>query len=255
MAATDLDASFAALASEQPGPVGLAVAPLADGPTVTYGSLQTGHAWSTMKVPVLVTVLADLARQGAELDVGGRADARLAIEQSDNTAARALFARLEGAHGGLLGASAALEHTLRRAGDGAVRVNCAPNDGGFTTWGQTDWSADGEVAFYRSLARGRLLPAADTDYVLELMRNVVRGQRWGAGSVPFPGPVAFKGGWGPEAGCDGRHLVRQSVIVGTGDHGLVFSMLALPEDGALGSGIRMLGQVAAWVAAWVVGSL
>lgn len=249
MTAADLDASFTALAGEQPGPIGLAIAPLAGGPIATYGPLQTGHAWSTMKVPVLVAVLADLAREGGELDVGGRADARLAIQQSDNTAARALFSRLERIHGGLGGATDALQQTLRRAGDDAVKVNSAPNDGGFTTWGQTDWSAAGEVVFYRSLAQGRLLSAADTAYVLELMRSVVPGQRWGAGAVSFPGPVAFKGGWGPEAADEGRHLVRQSVIVGSGEHGLVFSMLALPEDGALGSGTRMLGQMAAWVAA------
>lgn len=245
---SDTQACFATLAAAQPGRIGLALGPLAGGPISTYGSLLTGHAWSTMKVPVLVTVLAELASQGRRLDVGGRADAALALQQSDNTAGRALFARLQQAHGGPVGASRALQRTLRRGGDDRVRVNTAPNDAGFTPWGQTEWSAAGQVSFFRALARGGLLPGADTAYVLSLMRGVIRGQRWGAGAVRFPGPVAFKGGWGPESQCEGRHLVRQIAIAGSGDQGWVFSMLALPDDGAFETGTGMLDRVAAWVA-------
>ena len=58
--------------------------------------------------------------------------------------------------------------------------------------------------------------------------------------------MAFKGGWGPESGRG--DLVRQSAIVGSGDHGYAFSMLALPRDGSFTTGTRMLDQTAAWVA-------
>ena len=50
--------------------------------------------------------------------------------------------------------------------------------------------------------------------------------------------MAFKGGWGPEDG--GGYLVRQSAIVGSGNGGYVFSMLALPRDGSFATGTRML---------------
>jgi hypothetical protein len=242
----DAQPSFAALAAREPGQIGAAIAPLGRGPVDTFGSLQVGHAWSTMKVPVLTTLLADLESQGRVLDAPSRENATLALEQSDNAAAEALFSELEQSHGGLVGASLAVQQTLRRARDGSVQVNTAPNTGGFTTWGQSEWSAAGEVAFYRSLAHGCLLSGPDTSYVLSLMGNVTSDQRWGAGSVDFGAPVAFKGGWGPESG--GGYLVRQTAIVGSGDHGYVFSMLALPQDGSFASGTAMLDQIAAWIA-------
>ncbi len=241
-------ASFAALASSMAGRIGMALAPLGHDPIQTFGSLQIGHAWSTMKVPVLVTVLRDLESEGQELDPARRQDAAAAIQRSDNATAAALFASLEEIHGGPSGASMALQQVLRLGGDEDVVVNTAPNPDGFTTWGQTEWSAAGQVAFYSSLARGRLLSPANTSYVMSLMSNVVTDQRWGAGAVDFPGPVAFKGGWGPEPAPEGGYLVRQSAIVGSGIHGYVFSMLAQPGDGSFPTGTTFLSQIAHWVA-------
>ena len=236
--------SFARLAATLPGPVGIAISPVGAGPLLTFGPLQAGHAWSTMKVPVLVTELRLLSAQGEVLTEDTGAEARAALVASDNAAAQAIFARLERRAGGLAPASESLQETLRVAGDRSTRINTAPNDAGFTTWGQTEWSASGQVAFYRSLARGRLLPGSETHYVLELMRSVQPDQRWGAGSAPFGVPVAFKGGWGPED--EGAHLVRQAAIVGSGDAGYVFGMLALASD--FSAGTRVLDAIAAWVA-------
>lgn len=240
-------ASFGAVAGQLPGQSGVAVGSLGAGPVSTYGNLQVAHGWSTMKVPVLTTLLADLDTHGQRLDAAQAQDATLAVEQSDNAAAQALFGALETAHGGLDGASQAVEQTLARAGE-QVTVNTAPNNGGYTTWGQTEWSASDEVIFYRSLARGCLLPAGDTQYVLGLMSNVETAQRWGAGSVDFGAPVAFKAGWGPDSDHGGGYLVRQTAIVGAGDHGYVLSMIAAPSDGSFGTGIGMLDRIAAWAA-------
>lgn len=243
----NLQARFRAFASSEPGTLGLALAPLGEGPTVSLGALQVGHAWSTMKVPVLVTLLSWLEAHGDHLDAPGQADAELALEQSDNVAAEALFARLEAADGGLNGASSAVQLTLRRAGDKATNVNTAPNNEGFTTWGQTEWTASGEVTFYRSLVRGCLLARADTAAVLQLMRNVESAQRWGAGTMHVARelPVEFKGGWGPEHGSG--YLVRQSAIVGSGNRGWVFSILARPFDGSFASGARIVSDTAQWI--------
>ena len=173
-------------------------------------------------------------------------NAALALEQSDNAAIEALFAQLEQIHGGLIAASAAVQHTLRRAGDPATVINTAPNDQGFTTYGQTEWSLSGEVSFYRALAWGCLLNQTDTSYVLGLMRNVIASQRWGAGSADYPPsvPIAFKGGWGPDSA--GRYQVRQTAIIGSGNRGYVISMLALPTSGSFSAGTAIITALATW---------
>jgi hypothetical protein len=224
----------------------VAVAPLGQGPIRTLGSLQQGHAWSTMKVPVLVTLLREYAQSGHSLSAQQQNDAALALERSDNAAAEALFGALERIHGGLVPASAALQRTLAAAGDTATIVNTAPNDQGFTTWGQTVWSVTGEIQFYRALAQGCLLAPGGTAYVLKLMRNVVPAQRWGAGAAGYPAAtrVAFKAGWGPENGAG--YLVRQTAIIGSGGRGYVASMLVRPHDGSFAQAVNMINALASW---------
>lgn len=238
--------TFAMLAAGLGGQIGLAVAPLGQGPVQTFGTLAAGHAWSTMKVPVLITLLADYERSGQVLSAAGHTDAAVALEQSDNAAAERLFSALEQIHGGLVAASFALEQTLSKGGDPTTTINTAPNDQGFTTWGQSVWSAAGEVQVYRALADGCLLGPHDTAYVLRLMRGVIPSQRWGAGAAGFSPvlPLAFKAGWGPDAG--GGYLVRQTAIVGSDNRGYVVSMIARPSGGSFDQGVSMVNALATW---------
>lgn len=238
-------ASFRRMAASSGGSVGVAVAPLGRGSIRVLGDLPSGHAWSVMKVPVLVTLIAD--RGGVDgLSAQEQEWARAALTESDNDAAKAMFAELESEHGGLEGASDALEQTLRAAGDQTTEINTAPNSGGFTTFGQTDWSAEESARFFRALAAGCLLDDAGSEYVVGLMGDVVGGQRWGMGQVGLDGAdVAFKAGWGPEDG--GPYLVRQSAIVGSGRRGYVVSIVA-QGGGSFESGIAVVNAAAEWVA-------
>lgn len=240
-------ASFSALQTKLPGATGLAVAPLGNGPLYIFGRARVARAWSTSKVPVVVTLLRDYQRDAGSLDSHERLDATLALEKSDNAAIDALFARLERIHGGLVAASLAMQQVLRKAGDRKTVVNTAPNNRGFTTEGQTQWSTRGEVLFYRALASGCLLNARNTAYVLGLMRRVVPWERWGVGSVGYPRAVqvAFKGGWGPDA--SGRYQVRQTGIVSSRGGGYVVSILALPANGSFSEGTTMVTAIAQWV--------
>lgn len=246
MISPSLETGFENFASELGGKAGLAVGPLGSGPIQAMGSLEAGHAWSTMKVPVLVTLLKHDEGSGESLSGEEEGDATLALEQSDNAAAEALFSRLEQLFGGLVSASDVLQQTLSEAGDFSTRINTAPNSQGFTTWGQSIWSVYGEVTFYRALARGCLLNHADTAFVLGLMRNVISSQRWGAGAAdyPAPAPLGLKGGWGPENG--GGYLVRQTAIIGSGNRGYVLSMVALPSSGSFDDGVSMISAMAGW---------
>lgn len=241
----EADASFSRMAADSGGTVGVSVVPLGRGAFQSFGNLSSGHAWSVMKVPVLVTLLRE--RGGPDgLSSRERSWAAAALTQSDNAAAKALFGALESSNGGLEGASDALQQTLRDAGDDSTVINTTANASGFTTFGQTEWSAKESARFFRAVANGCLLEAGGTDFVLNLMQQVVGGQRWGMGSVPLGrGPLALKGGWGPEDG--GPYLVRQSAIVGSGSRGYVVSIIA-QGSGSFESGIAVVNEAAAWVA-------
>lgn len=245
----NIGVSYSQLTSAFGGSLGISVAPLGRGPIQLLGSLTSGHAWSTMKVPVLVTLLSERGGQPG-LSSQEATWARLALTQSNNQAAIGLFSALEQSHHGLFGASAAVQQTLRHAGDNATEVNTAPNTAGFTTFGQTLWSADASTRFYRALARGCLLSMTDTEYVLGLMSEVTGDQRWGMGQADLGGvPLSFKGGWGPENG--GPYIVRQTVIVGSGNHGYVASILAQSTSAGSSSFQQATGiatQATRWIA-------
>jgi hypothetical protein len=243
------DSDLARIADATGGRLGLAVAPLGGGPLEVAGELRTATAWSTMKVPLLVTLVASAGGWDA-LSAQERDQAALAITRSDNEAALALFDRLEELEGGLVPASEAIDEVLRDAGDPETQVNTEPNAQGFSTFGQTAWSADASATFTRALAAGCLLGAANTPEVLALMGEVVADQRWGLGEAGYPAStsLAFKGGWGPEPG--GGYLVRQIGAVGDQRAGLVVSIIATaPGAGsaAFAAGREMVTRTARWV--------
>jgi hypothetical protein len=237
--------SFEALAALISAPVGLAIAPLGAGATESFGSLRTGHAWSSIKVPILVTLLRD---RHEDLTAAEEQWATAAIEASDNDAAANLFHRLERIHGGLDGASTAVQSVMARAGNAATVTTAPPPAGAVSTYGQTEWSIDEATAFFRALANGCLLGASGTEYVLGLMRSVIPEQRWGLGEAAFdPGwSVGLKGGWGPEAGS-GAYLVRQSGLVQSGSTGVAVTMIVAEGSGSFGAGAADLTRIANWL--------
>jgi hypothetical protein len=242
----DAETSFEAMASSLSGQVGLAVAALGDGRVHEFGDLREGHAWSSIKVPILTAVMRD---QGEALDSEEEAWASSALTASDNEAAAALFGRLEDGHGGLAGGSEAVEGVLRLAGDTTTTVATAPPPpGAVSTYGQTEWSLLGSVQFYGSLANGCLLGPSGTEYVTGLMESVIAEQRWGLGEAGFPSGwgVGMKGGWGPEA--SGAYLVRQSGFVRDGDRGVAVAMMAIDDSGSYPAGAADLTQMAQWLA-------
>jgi hypothetical protein len=239
-------ASFASLAATIGGPVGLAAAPLGSSEPETFGELQVGHAWSSMKVPILTTVM----REGP-LSAEEEGWAAAALTASDNEAAAALFGQVEDSHGGLEGASLAVQETLGAAGDVSTQIATAPPPpGAVSTWGQTEWSLSDSVVFYRALACGELLTAGQSSYVLGLMEAVIPEQQWGLGQAGFPAgtSVAFKAGWGPEAETGGGYLVRQAGIIRQGSTGTVVTMMAEDPSGSFEAGVEDIDQIADWVA-------
>ena len=200
------------------------------------------QAMSTSKILILSALLLDKGVHSFTPEQMLLAHA--AITQSDNGAILALFSDLEADKGGLLGASAYANTLLRSVGDDQTEVTTAPPPAGYaTTFGQTPWNPTAEVRFFRALALGCILPRPDTDFELGLMRNIEPSESFGLGSAGFH-QVAFKGGWGPEP--EDQYGVRQTGIIGTGDSGLVVSLIADPVS-TFAVGQSVLDQVARWL--------
>jgi hypothetical protein len=220
--------SFEALAARLGGSSGLAVSGLGRGqrPDVV-GTLRSGPAWSTIKVPIAIAA--------QSRGTGSAAAARAAITASDNAAAEKLWAAL----GGGSTAGAAVERVLADAGDAATRVQTQRVRPEFTAFGQTEWPL---AAQQRFMAGVSCLNAVSAD-VLDLMQQTVASQRWGIGAVGLA--AQMKGGWGPDE--SGDYLVRQmgAVVLRNGKP-MALSIVTKPADGTFETGKRNVTAIARW---------
>ena len=219
--------------------VGLAGEPSAQ----SLGELETGAAWSTIKVPIALRIVADAGGPDA-LNAHKRNLIERAVRASDNAAAAALWDSLGAAHGGPEGAAAAVGEVLAAAGDNQTEVSTVGR-GAFSPYGQTEWTLAAQHQFMSALGGGCLADAQTSAYLLEAMGAVVGAQRWGMGSASRP--VAFKGGWGPEPG--GSYLVRQMGLwnYAPGRGAFVVALAAQAHDGSFESGQRILTAIAQWL--------
>ena len=235
--------SFVALEGEISGAIGVAYAPLGSTESQTLGALQSGHAWSSFKVPISVTVMNE---QGGRLTSGQESLAASAITASDNAAAAALFSELESMTGG--NASGAVEQTLADAGAPTAVTSAPPPPGAVSSWGQTDWPLESSTRFYNALACGAYGGASAT--LIGDMENVISEQQWGLGQASFPSgtSVAFKAGWGPDGSESGPYLVRQAGIIQSPQGGAVVTIAAQDSSGSFEAGVADLDRVADWVA-------
>lgn len=235
--------SFSQLESEISGEVGVAFAPLGSTDVEQLGGLTVGHAWSSFKVPIVVTLMLE---QSGALSPEQESLAAAAITASDNEAAASLFSDLEAQTGGA--ASNAVESVLSQVPNGATQVATAPPPpGAVSSWGQTEWSLVASTEFYGALACGAYGPV---DNVLADMESVIPEQQWGLGQADFPAgtSVAFKAGWGPDGSESGPYLVRQAGVIRSAQGGAVVTIAAQDSSGSFEAGVGDLNQIADWVA-------
>jgi hypothetical protein len=226
--------SFGRLSRELGGRSGLAVSGVGRRPTIErLGNLSGGVAWSSIKVPIGLTVVrrGDGARNRQLL--------RRAITASDNQAAEGLWRSL----GVPKDAGRAVEKTLAAAGDTTTDVQTKRVRAGFSSFGQTRWPLTSQQRFIAGLRCLR-----GSGQILSLMGDVIPSQRWGLGSSGLT--ARFKGGWGPDT--SGRYLVRQMGLLQLPNgRPLAVSLATIASDGAFESGARNLTRLARWLASHV----
>lgn len=208
--------------------VGVAIKPLgSDRDPLVLGDLQTGKAWSTMKVPLAIAVLQDTQSPTVTATMVA------AITESDNAAAEQLWASL----GDPDTAAHRVEAVLRQAGD-PTRVESRKVRPEFTAFGQSDWALANQVRFISHAA------CQDSDEpILTLMGQIEPGQRWGLGTIPA---TRFKGGWGPSP--TGQYLVRQMGVLTTPSGQAAVAIAAQPASGTLDDGTQVLTTISTWLA-------
>lgn len=213
--------------------VGAAAGAASGGPILTAGAIHSEAAWSTIKVPLLITYLNWIRNRagtgsGREALTGAERDRITSlITVSSNDVANEIFNAMARSAGGPQGAGALVQGTLAAAGDEQTRVTVAPPDGARTfTWlGQTQWAPASSVKFLRALAGHSLAASADTEWVLGLMGSI-EGSDWGFHTALAGGatPLRYKVGVGTSP--DGQTVVRQIAIIGEPGQACVADVVA-----------------------------
>ena len=183
----------------------------ADGDIITVGEVPESIAWSTIKVPIVIEAL----REGED-DLGEQA--KLAITESDNDAASALFDTL----GGGYQASTKVDNLLREADDTTTLTLPNAALGGDTGFGMTQWSSADQARFAAWMA------CSDEDavqHVYRLMSDLVDSQAVG---IETTDGGHAKSGWGTNEHT-GVSTMRQMGTIDT-DAGLVAMSIVITGD-------------------------
>ena len=135
--ASSLAADFAEFETKLHAVAGIALSPVGQGQTpMTLGNWQSGPAWSTIKVPLIIAAL----REQNPPRVTEAMTA--AITESDDAAAESIWA----SPGDPVAAAHKVDDVLRQNGD-PTTVQSKKVRPEFTAFGQTDWSLTHQVQF------------------------------------------------------------------------------------------------------------
>jgi hypothetical protein len=156
----------------------------------------------------------------------------LAITESDNRASEQLWSGL----GDPVDAARRVQGIIAEGGDTVTVVESRRLRRGYTAFGQTEWTLQRQARFAAELPS---IP--DSVDVIDLMRSLHTGQRWGLAAKGF----AAKGGWGP--GTHGEYLVRQFGIVPTPSGQWGVALAAEVHDGVFETGVDVLNTLAEWL--------
>jgi beta-lactamase class A len=223
-----LDTDLAAYLAKLGAHVGVEVFDVTRGVTYTYNAGREFLVASSMKVPIMLTLLAQLETKGRQPTSGELALLTTMIENSNNDSASALYEEI--------GYQSGIAAFMRRLGISGL-APASPTTG----WG---WSVIMPATMVSLLARlhaGTILTAADRALALRLMEHVESDQQVGVGdSSPDGATVALKDGWVP--GPDGLYVMNSSGIVTVGGETYIAAVYTT-DDNSLEDGFDIVRHV------------
>jgi hypothetical protein len=183
---SQLSAEADRIARGRQTPVGAAVLNMRTGEMFSYEGTQPFPMYSTVKVPIMLTLLQQAHTQRRTITQEEDQLIRLMIQYSDNNATTTLYNRV--------GAAVGVSNYLQSNGiTNTTMKNYA--------WGLSTTTARDMTRMMAKLGNCTTLTPDLCNYALTIMRGVISSQRWGvSGGVPQGGSVALKNGWYPEEG-------------------------------------------------------
>lgn len=146
---------------------------------VVEGEVPRQRAWSTSKVLIAAAFLQDaVAGDPTRLSEQQAQWVRRAMSESDMDSLLAMRRAIPGDR------QASLQAILTGVGDEVTRVPAEKE-------GTMEWAVQDQVTFMAALARGEVVSAATSAYLLEAMQPI-ESQRWGLATIDAE---AVKGGW------------------------------------------------------------
>jgi beta-lactamase class A len=225
-----LDAGLATYLANLGPRVGVAVTDVTRGVRYTYNAGRGYVTASSMKVPIMLTLLSQLEEQDRSPTARERSLLTTMIENSNNASASALYAAIGNQDG--------IAAFMRRVGVSGLRP-ASPARG----WGWSTIAPRTMAALLQRLYAGTILTAKDRALALGLMENVQASQQWGVGDTrPAGANVALKNGW--TLGPDGLWVANSSGIVTAGDEVYVIAVYTTANR-TVAEGKRIVSHVCA----------
>lgn len=204
------------------------------GVTYTYNADRPFIVASSMKVPIMLTLLTQLEAQGRDPTAHELSLLTTMIENSNNDSASALYKEI--------GYQDGINDFMRQVGISGL----TPQDPD-TGWGWSTITPAAMVALLERLHAGTVLTAEDRALALRLMEHVETDQQVGVGdSSPSGATVALKDGW--VAGPDGLLVMNSSGIVTLGKETYIIAAYTM-DDGALIQGFNIVRHICSVVGA------
>ncbi|MBL8929482.1 MAG: serine hydrolase [Kineosporiaceae bacterium] len=237
-AGPDFARAAAAYDRTRPGRCGVAGVNLATGARIAYNEATTFTSASIVKVGILVALMLQL--DGGMPSSAQRSRASRMIKVSDNDAADSLWSDI--------GRGTGYTRQMKRLGFTDTRAG----SGGY--WGATRTSPRDQNRLLTALQDDASpVTAEQRAYVLTLMREVDKAQRWGVSAATDSDEVWLKNGWLPAQSDNGLWAINSigRVLLDTGD----LALLTVLSGGSpsMGAGIATVERLASLAGAALSG--
>ena len=224
-----LDTALAEYLGDYGTRVGVELLDVTRGVTYTYNADRPYLVASSMKVPIMLTLLTQLEAKGRGPNATELSRLTTMIENSNNTSATKLYAEI--------GDQAGINAFMNQVGISGLTPQTP-----YVGWGWSTITPAAMVSLLELLHEGKVLNATDRALALKLMENVEADQRVGVGdSSPAGATIALKDGW--VIGPDNMAVMNSSGIVTLGAETYILAVYTMDDRTWNPEGFRIVRHI------------